>query len=62
MENIQYRLVLADGNTIDVNVDNAEDIFEAAPEIKESILAGDIRRNNVPIQLSDVLGIEDING
>ena len=62
MENIQYRLVLADGNTIDVNVDNAEDIFEAAPEIKESILAGDIRRNNVPIQLEDVLGIEDING
>ena len=62
MENIQYRLVLADGNTIDVNVDNAEDIFEAAPEIKESILAGDIRRNNVPIQLADVLGIEDING
>ena len=34
MENIQYRLVLADGNTIDVNVDNAEDIFEAAPEIE----------------------------
>ena len=62
MENIQYRLVLANGGTVDVNIDDAEDIFSAAPEIKESIFAGDIKIDGIPIQLADVVGIEDING
>ena len=62
MENIQYRIVTRSGESIDVNVDNAEDLFAAAPEIKESILAGDIKVNGIPIQVADVLAIEDTAG
>ena len=62
MKNIQYRIVLRDGETVDVNISNAKDIFDAAPEIKESILAGDVKRNGIPIKMEDVFGIEDIPG
>ena len=62
MNNIQYRLVLSSGETIDVNVDNVQDIFEAAPIIEKSVLAGDIKIDGIPVQLEDVVGIEDING
>lgn len=62
MKNIQYRIVLRDGDTVDVNISNAKDICDAAPEIKESILAGDVKRNGIPIKMEDVFGIEDIPG
>jgi len=62
MENIQYRIVLRSGETIDVNVDGVKDLDEAKEEIEESILAGDIKINGVPIQTDDVADIEDIDG
>ena len=62
MENIQYRIVTRSGEKIDVNVDNAGDLFDAAPEIKESILAGDIKSDGIPIHVEDVLAIEDTAG
>ena len=37
MENIQYRIILKDGETIDVNIDNVSDVEGAKEEIKESI-------------------------
>lgn len=62
MKNIQYRIVLRNGETVDVNISNAKDIFDAAPEIKESIALGDVKINGIPIKLEDVFGIEDIPG
>lgn len=62
MENIQYRIVTRSGEKIDVNVDNAGDLFDAAPEIKESILSGDIKIDGIPIHVEDVLAIEDTAG
>ena len=62
MENIQFRIVLKNGQTIDVNIDNVNDLEGAKEEIKESILAGDIKLNGVPIQRGDVEDIEDIDG
>ena len=62
MKNIQYRIVLRNGETVDVNIRNAKDIFDAAPEIKESILNGDVKRNGISIKMEDVFGIEDIPG
>ena len=62
MENIQYRIVLKNGQTIDVNIDNVADIEGAKEEIKESILAGDIKLNGVAVQMDDVECIEDIDG
>ena len=35
MENIQYRLILRNGQTVDVNVDGVEDLDEAYAEIEE---------------------------
>ena len=62
MENIQYRIILKDGETIDVNIDNVSDVNGAKEEIKESILAGDIKRNGVAVQMDDVVDIVDIPG
>ena len=61
-ENIQYRIILKDGETIDVNIDNVSDVEGAKEEIKESILAGDIKRNGVAVQMDDVADIVDIPG
>ena len=58
MENIQFRIHL---KPIDVNV-KSHDVFDAAEEIKQSIEAGDIRVNGIPIKRKDILGIEDIPG
>ena len=62
MKNIQYRVILKDGQTIDANVDNVAGLKEAKEEIKESILAGDIKIKGTPIQLGDVADIIDIPG
>ena len=62
MENIQYRIILKNGQTIDVNVDGVADLKGAKEEIKESILAGDIKIKGTPIQLGDVADIVDIPG
>ena len=62
MKNIQYRIILKDGETIDVNIDNVSDVKGAKEEIKESILAGDIKRNGVAVQMDDVSDIVDIPG
>lgn len=62
MKNIQYRIILKNGQTIDANVDNVADLKGAKEEIKESILAGDIKIKGTPIQLGDVADIVDIPG
>lgn len=62
MENIQYRIKTFSGAEVDVNVGNAENIFEAAKEIQQSVAAGDIKINGVPIWPDDVAVIEDIAG
>ena len=62
MENIQYRIKTFSGAEVDVNVGNAENIFEAAKEIQQSVAAGDIKSNGVPIWPDDVAVIEDIAG
>ena len=61
MDNIQFRIELFNGEEIDVNVKSGN-IFEAAEEIQQSIVAGDIRVNGIPVQLEDVRIIEDIAG
>lgn len=60
MENILFKIKLFDGRELAVNVDNAKDLFDAAPEIKESIEAGDITIGGIPIKVEDVRWIEDI--
>ena len=62
MENIQYRIKTFSGAEVDVNVDKAENIFQAAEEIQQSVAAGDIKINGVPIWPDDVAVIEDIAG
>lgn len=61
MENIKYRIILFNGEKIDVNV-KEKNIFHAANEIQQSIVAGDIRLNGIPIKEDDVRTIEDIQG
>ena len=61
-ENIQYRIKTFSGAEVDVNVGKAENIFQAAEEIQQSVAAGDIRINGVPIWPDDVAVIEDIAG
>ncbi len=61
-ENIQYRIRTFSGKEVDVNVGNAENIFEAAKEIQQSVAAGDIKVNGVPVRPDDVAVIEDIAG
>ena len=62
MENIQYRIKTFSGAEVDVNVGNAENIFEAAKEIQQSVAAGDIKINGIPVLPDDVAVIEDIAG
>ena len=62
MENIQYRIKTFSGTEVDVNVGKAENIFQAAEEIQQSVAAGDIKINGVPIWPDDVAVIEDIAG
>ena len=61
-ENIQYRLKTFSGAEVEVNVGNAGNIFHAAEEIQQSVAAGDIKINGVPIWPDDVAVIEDIAG
>ena len=61
MENIQFRIQLFFGGSVDVNV-SSKDIFAAADEIRQSIEAGDIKVDDIPINRRDVRGIEDIPG
>ena len=61
-ENIQYRLKTFSGAEVDVNVGNVENIFQAAEEIQQSVAAGDIKINGVPIWPDDIAVIEDIAG
>ena len=61
-ENIQYRLKTFSGAEVEVNVSNADNIFQAAEEIQQSVAAGDIKINGVPIWPDDVAVIEDIVG
>lgn len=61
-ENIQYRLKTFSGAEVEVNVGNAGNIFQAAEEIRQSVAAGDIKINGVPIWPDDVAVIEDIAG
>ena len=60
-ENIQYMITLFNGEEIRVNV-KEKNIFHAANEIQQSIVAGDIRLNGIPIKENDVRTIEDIQG
>ena len=62
MKNIQYRIKTFSGAEVDVNVGNVENIFQAAEEIQQSVAAGDIKINGVPIWPDDVAVIEDIAG
>ena len=62
MENIQYRIKTFSGAEVDVNVGNVENIFQAAEEIKQSVAAGDIKINGIPVWPDDVAVIEDIAG
>ena len=61
-KNIQYKIVTFAGADVEVNISKADNIFEAAEEIRQSIAAGDIKIAGVPIQIEDVAGIEDIEG
>lgn len=61
MENIKYRIILFNGEEIDVNV-KEKNIFHAANEIQQSIVAGDIKVKGIPIKEDDVRTIEDIPG
>ena len=56
MENIQWQIVMKDGEKIDVNV-KAPTIFVAADEILQSIKAGVLR-----VKAEDVRQIVDIPG
>ena len=61
-KNIQYKIVTFAGADVEVNICKADNIFEAAEEIRQSIAAGDIKIAGVPIQIEDVAVIEDIEG
>ena len=61
-ENIQYRLKTFSGAEVEVNVRNAGNIFQAAEEIQQSVAAGDIKINGIPVWPDDVAVIEDIAG
>ena len=61
MENIKYRIILFDGEEIDVNV-KEKNLFHAANEIQQSIVAGDIKIKGIPIKEDDVRALEDIPG
>ena len=61
-ENIQYRIRTFSGEKVDVNVGNAENIYEAAREIQQSVAAGDIKIDGIPVRPDDVAAIEDIAG
>lgn len=61
-ENIQYKIVTFAGAEVEVNISKADNIFEAAEEIRQSIAAGDIKIAGVQIQIEDVAAIEDIEG
>lgn len=60
-ENIQYMAVTKTGYKFKCNV-NAANIFEAAEEILQSINAGDLKINGVPVQAEDIIRITDIPG
>lgn len=62
MENIQYRIKTFSGAEVEVNVNKAGNIFQAAEEIQQSVAAGDIKINGVPIWPDDIALIEDIAG
>lgn len=62
MENIQYQITTFSGAKVIVNVSKVDNIFEAAEEIQQSIAAGDIKINGVPVKIEDVGVIEDIAG
>ena len=62
MENIQYRIKTFSGAEVEVNVSKADNIFQAAEEINQSVSAGDIKINGAPIWPEDVAVIEDIVG
>ena len=61
-ENIQYRIRTFSGEKVDVNVGNAKNIYEAAKEIQQSVAAGDIKIDGIPVLPDDVAAIEDIAG
>ena len=61
MENIQYKITLFNGEEIKVNV-REKNLFHAANEIQQSIVAGDIKVKGIPIKEDDVRTIEDIPG
>ena len=61
MENIQYKITLFNGEEIKLNV-KEKNIFHAADEIQQSIVAGDIKKNGILVKEEDVRSIEDIPG
>lgn len=61
MKNILYKITLFSGQEIAVNVEE-KNIFHAANEIQQSIVAGDITIDGAPITEDDVCAIIDIPG
>lgn len=59
MENIQWQIVMKDGQKIDVNV-KAPTIFAAADEILQSFREGDFQK--LGLKAEDVRQIVDIPG
>ena len=57
MENIQWQIVMKDGQKIDVNV-KAPTIFKAADEILQSFTEGDFKK--LGLKAEDVRQIVDI--
>ena len=55
-ENIRFTVVLRSGTAIPCNV-KSRTVFDAAREIEESILAGDLK-----VRIEDVVAIVDIPG
>lgn len=60
-ENIQYMAVTKTGYKFKCNV-KVVNIFEAAEEILQSINAGDLKIDGVPVQPEDIIKIVDIPG
>ena len=56
-ENIQFMYVTRDGAEYPINVGGVQSIFEAADELRSSIVNGDL-----DIKLTDVIKIVDIPG
>ena len=56
-ENIRFAYTTRDGRRHEINVAGVQTIFDAADEVRQSIVNGD-----VDIKLGDVISIEDVEG